>query len=133
MVLLVVVVVRLVHEVQVEVVLFQPVRQKPHEDDAFGVPEHSSRKVILRPELLFSGKFHLATALRTRLVVPRFDAVAATVEAQTTSQSGEGGRRVAYDTTHNKWLDGMAVGTTDAFYVLTHEAAAFVVVAFIAA
>jgi len=82
---------------------------------------------------MLSGVFHLSSALRAGLVVPWLYAVAATVQADSSDKSAERWCRVAYDSADNQRLDGLAVGTTHALDVLTHEAAPFIVVGFIAA
>lgn len=66
-------------------------------------------------------------------MIPGDDATAATVEAQAAGETIERRGIVADDATNDQWLDGMAVGTTHAHDMLSHEPRAFIVVAFVAA
>lgn len=87
----------------------------------------------LSPESRFSREDHLAPAFGAGVMIPRDDAAAATVEAQAAGEPVERRSVVADDSSYDKRLDGMTVGTAHAHDMLSHEPRAFIVVAFIAA
>lgn len=87
----------------------------------------------LGPKGCLSREGHLASAFWAGVMIPCYDAAAATVEAQPSGQAVERRCVVADDAAYDKWLHRMAVGTAHAHDMLPHEPRTFIVVAFIAA
>lgn len=75
---------------------------------------------------MFAGGRHLASALRTGLLVPYLDAVAAAEQAKATCLRGEGRSDAANGAANDKVLDGVAVGTRHRRDVLSEQSATFV-------
>ena len=87
----------------------------------------------LSPESCLSRKDHLTPTLRAGMMVPRDDATASAVEAQSPGKAIERRSVVADDAAYDKRLDRMAVGTAHAHDMLAHEPRTFIVVTLIAA
>ena len=87
---------------------------------------------ILSPEFYFLGGFHLSLAAGTGVMVPKGDAVASAMQAQTADAAAERGCDIANDATDNKVLNALAVGTTDGDDLLSEESTAFIIVGFVA-
>jgi hypothetical protein len=75
---------------------------------------------------------HDATALRTGLMVPWFYTVTAAVQTDTSDESGKRRSGIANDTTDDKRLDGLAVGTAYRLDMLSHKPTSLIVVGLIA-
>ena len=65
-------------------------------------------------------------------MVPKGDAVASAMQAQTADAAAERGGDIANDATDNKVLNALAVGTTDGDDLLSEESTAFIIVGFVA-
>jgi hypothetical protein len=78
---------------------------------------------ILCPKLFLTSLFHIALTLRTGLLIPYPDIVAAALKAQSSHLAPIGWGHISNDTTHHDILDGMAVGTRHGCYLLTEQSA----------
>ena len=75
----------------------------------------------------------MAVALGAGGQVPVVDALAAAVKAQSPHLAPERRRHIANDAADREMLDGLAVGAADGGNLLAEQAAAFVVLGFVAA
>ena len=78
---------------------------------------------ILSPKFFLTSLFHIALTLRTGLLIPYPDIVAAALKTQSSHLAPIRWGHISNDTTHHDILDGMAVGTRHGSYLLTEQSA----------
>lgn len=86
---------------------------------------------LSRPKLLFPCRRHLTLTLRTGLLVPDTDAVAATVEAQPARRTPVGWCHVSNDAADHKMLDRLAVGAAHCGNLLMEESSSFIYISLV--
>lgn len=88
---------------------------------------------FLRPKIGVASGLHLASTTGAGVVIPEVYAVGTATEAESAYKGVEAGGGISYDTAYDKRDYVVAVGAGHGFYVLAHEATAFIYVRGVAA
>ena len=78
---------------------------------------------VLCPKFFLTSLFHIALTLRTGLLIPYPDIVAAALKTQSSYLTSIRWGYIGNDTTHHDIPDGMAVGTRHGSYLLAEQSA----------
>lgn len=88
---------------------------------------------FLRPKFGVACGLHLTSTTGACVVIPEMNAVGTATEAESAYKGVEAGGGISYDAAYYKGNYVVAVGAGHGFYVLAHEATAFIYVRGIAA
>ena len=88
---------------------------------------------FLRPKFGVASGLHLASTTGACVVIPEVYAVGTATEAESAYKGIETGGGISYDAAYDKGDYVVAVGAGHGFYVLGHEATAFIYVRGVAA